>query len=235
MSRYFTWSLVISAGLLAATLLAGCNGEAPADSSSDEQNGQAEQSGDSGSQASAGDNGTNGNGERRPKPMPEMDPNEFPASWFSGNAQTRARHQELVGYLPPELPMTDWMSEQVDIEEDLYGKVVVVIFWGSWCPHCRNAMPTNKALYEKYKDDGLAIIGVHDPRRGIDQYPNLVNQHDLQYYNGVAASPRVLSSWRIAAWPTYFVIDRWNRLRAAGVRPDRVEDVVTPLLEESFY
>lgn len=39
-------------------------------------------------------------------------------------------------------------------------KVVILAFWGSWCPPCRAEGPHLQALYEKYKDQDVAVVGV---------------------------------------------------------------------------
>lgn len=43
----------------------------------------------------------------------------------------------------------------------LKGKVVVVDFWATWCPHCIEAFPALEALYEEHRDAGLEIVGVN--------------------------------------------------------------------------
>lgn len=40
------------------------------------------------------------------------------------------------------------------------GKVVLIDFWASWCPPCRRDMPFIASLYEKYKEQGLEVVGV---------------------------------------------------------------------------
>src|SRR6202044_4259796 len=45
--------------------------------------------------------------------------------------------------------------------KDLKGKVVLVDFWAFHCGNCQNTLPHVEALWNKYKDQGLVVIGVH--------------------------------------------------------------------------
>jgi cytochrome c biogenesis protein CcmG/thiol:disulfide interchange protein DsbE len=44
--------------------------------------------------------------------------------------------------------------------EDLRGKAVVVNFWASWCVPCRDEAPVLQQTYERYRDQGLVVLGV---------------------------------------------------------------------------
>ena len=44
---------------------------------------------------------------------------------------------------------------------DLKGQVILINFWATWCRPCRIEMPVLENLYQHYKDDGLAILGIN--------------------------------------------------------------------------
>jgi thiol-disulfide isomerase/thioredoxin len=67
----------------------------------------------------------------------------------------------LRGKPAPELDgVVGWRGPPVKLA-DLKGKCVLLDFWGYWCGPCVYAMPTLIELHERYKDKGLAIVGVH--------------------------------------------------------------------------
>jgi thiol-disulfide isomerase/thioredoxin len=67
----------------------------------------------------------------------------------------------LKGKPAPELAdVVGWKGGAVRLA-DLKGKIVLLEFWGYWCGPCAHAMPTLFELHDKFKDQGLAIVGVH--------------------------------------------------------------------------
>lgn len=70
---------------------------------------------------------------------------------------------ELIGKPAPELQQVKaWKNSEPLMLSDLHGKVVLLDFWGYWCPPCVAQMPRLMSLHERYAEDGLVIIAVHD-------------------------------------------------------------------------
>ena len=46
-------------------------------------------------------------------------------------------------------------------QDDFKNNLLIVDFWGTWCPPCRQALPGMVALYRKYKHHGLEIVGLN--------------------------------------------------------------------------
>src|SRR5215468_5509487 len=67
----------------------------------------------------------------------------------------------IEGDLPPLSGATGWLNSQPLTPADLRGKVVLVEFWTYTCINWLRTLPYVRAWAEKYKDQGLVVIGVH--------------------------------------------------------------------------
>jgi peroxiredoxin len=70
-----------------------------------------------------------------------------------------------VGHRAPDFRLVAVNGKAVRLR-DLEGKVVFVNIWATWCPPCRQEMPSMVTFYEMFKDEGVTILGVsedHDP------------------------------------------------------------------------
>ena len=66
---------------------------------------------------------------------------------------------KIIGTKRPSFKLKDTDDELRDISE-FDGKVVMINFWATWCPPCVREIPAFIKLYDKYKDQGLEIVGV---------------------------------------------------------------------------
>lgn len=64
---------------------------------------------------------------------------------------------------------------------DYSGKVVMLNFWGTWCPPCRKEIPDLVNLQQKYNKDGLEIIGVTLNSGSAADIQKFVNENDINY------------------------------------------------------
>lgn len=65
-----------------------------------------------------------------------------------------------VGFSAPDFTLNSLAGEPIKLS-DLRGKVVVLNWWASWCPPCRAEMPALNSVYEKFRDQGLVVLGVN--------------------------------------------------------------------------
>lgn len=154
--------------------------------------------------------------------------------------------QESAGALPVEgqLPSLDgaveWLNSKPLTAEALRGKVVLVDFWTYSCINCLRTIPYVRAWAEKYKDDGLVVIGVHTPEFAFEKQPANVKKAlgDLKITYPVAIDNNY-SIWRAfnnMYWPAHYFIDAQGRIRHHHFGEGeyaKSEEVIRQLLREA--
>ena len=110
----------------------------------------------------------------------------------------------------PAFVATDLDGRQISTAS-LRGKVVLVNFWATWCPPCREEIPDLVALQEKYKDH-LQIIGVSQDSGSVDAVRRFAAEHRINYPT-VMSTPEIEALFPgVYALPTTFVLDREGKL-----------------------
>ncbi len=168
-----------------------------------------------------------------PAPAPEDAPKPFPDSWFFYGEKRPATLRAMEGTAAPELSVDAWIGDEVELDwDELRGRVVIVDFWATWCGPCRRAIPKNVEMVEQYRDEGLVFLGLHAADNGWAAAEDMVRDTKINYPVARDAERRSQRAWNVRFWPTYFAIDKHGRVRAAGLLPSRVDDVVKVLLAE---
>jgi thiol-disulfide isomerase/thioredoxin len=96
------------------------------------------------------------------------------------------------------------------------GKVVLVDFWTFKCYNCRNTLPYLKQWWEKYRDQGLVIIGVHTPE--FDSERELANVRDAVKEQGISwpvVQDNDYTIWRAYGnryWPRFYLVDERGQI-----------------------
>lgn len=88
---------------------------------------------------------------------------------------------------------------------DFNEKVVVLNFWATWCPPCREEIPDFVRVYDEYKYKDVQFIGVSN--EDIYTLKDFSNDYDINYPI-LVDTKGVMENWQIRAIPTTFVLDR---------------------------
>ncbi|ALM86216.1 cytochrome c biogenesis protein CcdA [Bordetella sp. N] len=173
-----------------------------------------------------------------------MTGNAMTGNAMTGNAMQAAAKQSLA--LPDEGPApaldgaVQWLNSPPLTTQQLRGKVVLVDFWTYSCINCLRALPYVKAWADKYRDQGLVVIGVHAPEfafeRDADNVKRAAAKLGLDYPIAIDNNYAIWRAFNNQYWPAHYFIDAQGRIRHHHFGEgeyDQSERVIQQLLREA--
>ncbi len=123
----------------------------------------------------------------------------------------------VEGLFPSLDGAVEWLNSPPLSVEQLRGKVVLVDFWTFACINCIHTVPYVRAWAEKYKDQGLVVIGVHAPEfafeRKIDNVKKAISDFKIGYPVAVDNNFEIWKAFENSYWPAHYFIDAKGQIR----------------------
>lgn len=176
---------------------------------------------------------------------------------FESNSAVTEQLSRLTGKTGPEINATEllntntpapeftginkWLNPEQSLSmADLKGKVVLVDFWTYTCINCIRTLPHVTAWYDKYKDDGFVVVGVHTPEFAFEKDTKNVLQAIEQYnIHYPVAQDNDYATWNAYSnryWPAEYLIDAKGVIRRVHFGEgeyDKMEQAIQLLLKEA--
>lgn len=149
----------------------------------------------------------------------------------SCSSNSQAGKEQTAG--PKDFTLTSLDGEEITFSK-LRGKVVIIDFWATWCPPCRNSIPVFSNFFNKYKDRGFTVLGISVEDRAIlEKYRD---QHNIPYPI-LLGNKEIYRAYDIQAIPKMFIIDKKGKIRKTqlGFAPELepiFEALVDSLIKE---
>ena len=123
----------------------------------------------------------------------------------------------IEGDMPELKGATTWLNTPPLTKAALKGKVVVVDFWTYSCINCLRALPYINGWYERYKDSGLVVIGVHSPEFDFEKdsanVRMAIQQFGIRYPVAMDSDMALWNAFHNRFWPAHYFIDANGRIR----------------------
>src|SRR5262245_46865665 len=123
----------------------------------------------------------------------------------------------IEGRMPSLGPSITWLNSQPLSAADLRGKVLLIDFWTYTCINWRRTLPHLRAWEDKYKDQGLVVIGVHTPEfsfeKNVDNVRRAAKEQNVDYPIAIDSDYALWDAFNNHYWPALYIVDAQGRIR----------------------
>ena len=147
----------------------------------------------------------------------------------------KSQRGQVHSGLAPDFTLAGFDGRSVTLS-DLRGQVVIINFWASWCPPCREEAAYLEQTWRKYQNQGVVFIGVDyvDTEKEALAY---IDEFDITYINGPDLGTRISQAYSIQGVPETFFVTKNGQLRGMKVGPlssPELENKIDELLAEKY-
>jgi thiol-disulfide isomerase/thioredoxin len=134
----------------------------------------------------------------------------------------------------PDFSFTTYQKQEIS-NISLRGKVVLVDFWGTWCPPCRESVPALRNLNKKYAGKPFQLVSVSSDD-DEDVWKTFIKAERMEWSQYIDLPGEVLHAFKVDSFPTFVVLDKDGviRFRQSGEGPQtesELEDAINKYLK----
>lgn len=123
------------------------------------------------------------------------------------DSSSSSRPAVKIGAPAPDFTLVNMDGEMVSLA-DFRGRIVVINFWATWCPPCREEKPTMEELYKRFKDEGLVFLAINVEENGHQVVSQYLMSHPYSFPILLDAKAVVQGLYGVFRYPESFIIDR---------------------------
>ena len=148
----------------------------------------------------------------------------FPACTSSNGVQ--------VGKPAPDFTLEDLKGAEVSLGQ-LRGKVVALVFWASWCPHCKTEIPELNRLDKELKGNGLEVLAVSF-KESPETLKPFAEKNGINYRVLLDGKGAVSSTYGIVGLPSLVIVDRDGTVKFSGTGlPEKAKRIIEELIGQN--
>ncbi len=120
---------------------------------------------------------------------------------------SRLKFMAREGEVAPDFTLPSLKGQWVSLK-DYRGKIVFINFWATWCPPCREEMPSMESLYQKLKGHNFVMLGISIDVKGEEVVRPYVKELGLNFTILLDTKNEISRLYGITGVPETFIIDQ---------------------------
>ncbi|MEK6582276.1 MAG: TlpA disulfide reductase family protein [Nitrospirota bacterium] len=133
---------------------------------------------------------------------------------FASSCQKKEGEVEIkppsIGDTAPDFTLKGIDGNTISLA-DYKGKVVMVEFWATWCPPCKELTPILEKIHKKYKDKGFIILALVSEDEGEAAIRSFIKEYGITY-PVLLADQETMRHYGISSIPVTFIINKEGRV-----------------------
>jgi thiol-disulfide isomerase/thioredoxin len=150
---------------------------------------------------------------------------------MAATAESLAKGKSFKGEKAPEIMLSKAANaKKPPTLKALKGKAVLLEFWATWCPPCRESIPHLIETYNKYKDKGLVVIGItkEDPGTVMP----FMKEMKMTYIVGIDAGGRTTATYGVTGIPSAYLIGLDGVVEWEGHPMQLTDEIIEGVLQK---